>query len=515
MDFDEISGKDEAMNHFEGNAAVDDVSEPTEAEQAKAELTLKAPRIRKKLKATLGDDVFTSWFESLEFDRVDGDCIVVTVPVKFLQRWILSHYMDALLTCCASEFSSVERADVQVRQPTPAKLVSVVAAPQGERAAPTQQTGDRRPMPSDAKAIQAHIGRNGVNGFEGSPLDARCTFDTFIVGPSNRMAHAAAIQAAETVFADERGFNPLFLHSNVGLGKSHLLHAIAWEVKRRTPNAQVLYLTAERFLFQFVEAIRSQDAIAFKNKFRSIDILLIDDFEFMQGDKTEQEFEHIINALLDAGRQLVVASARPPAQIERLNDRMRSRLQRGLVTELQPLSVELRYKILERRVHEKRVQDPLFEISPEILTALSERLTENGRELEGAINHLFANWQVTRAPATMETADAVMRGLVQGIEPRRIKIEDILRIVSRHYAVTRADIVSQRRHRSVVWPRQIGMYLAKQLTSRSLPEIGRRFGDRDHTTVLHAIRKIDRELEGNTRLRDELETLKTQLSRSS
>lgn len=363
--------------------------------------------------------------------------------------------------------------------------------------------------------MQPHVGRNAVNGFEGSPLDARCTFETFIVGPSNRMAHAAAIQAAETVFAEDRGFNPLFLHSNVGLGKSHLLHAIAWEVKRRTPHAQVLYLTAERFLFQFVEAIRSQDAIAFKNKFRSIDILLIDDFEFMQGDKTEQEFEHIINALLDAGRQLVVASARPPAQIERLNDRMRSRLQRGLVTELQPLNVDLRYKILERRMQEKRAQDPLFEIDREILTVLSERLTENGRELEGAINHLFANWQVTRQAATMETADAVMRGLVQGIEPRRIKIEDILRIVSRHYAVTRADIVSQRRHRSVVWPRQIGMYLAKQLTSRSLPEIGRRFGDRDHTTVLHAIRKIDRELTANTRLRDELETLKSQLSRSS
>jgi chromosomal replication initiator protein len=192
---------------------------------------------------------------------------------------------------------------------------------------------------------------------------------------------------------------------------------------------------------------------------------------------------------------------------------MRSRLQRGLVTELQPLSAELRYKILERRIQDKRAQDPLFEIGHEILTALSERLTENGRELEGAVHHLFAHWQVTRAPATMETADAVMRGMVQGIEPRRIKIEDILRIVSRHYAVTRADIVSQRRHRSVVWPRQIGMYLAKQLTSRSLPEIGRRFGDRDHTTVLHAIRKIDRELAANTRLRDEIETLKSQLSR--
>ncbi len=503
------------MSNFEDTNGCDDALDLDDSEAVRADLVLKAPRIRAMLRARLGDDVFTNWFGAMEFDHVDDTAVRISVPVKFLRNWIQSHYSEDVLACCRSEFPGIERVDVQLRQPAPVQSKPAVAAASfAERPAQPQMASDRRPGSIDVKVVPPQVGRNAVNGFEGSPLDARCTFETFIVGPSNRMAHAAAVQAAETVFAEDRGFNPLFLHSNVGLGKSHLLHAIAWEVKRRTPHAQVLYLTAERFLFQFVEAIRSQDAIAFKNKFRSIDILLIDDFEFMQGDKTEQEFEHIINALLDAGRQLVVASARPPAQIERLNDRMRSRLQRGLVTELQPLSGELRYKILERRVQEKRAQDPLFEISREILTVLSERLTENGRELEGAINHLFANWQVTRAPATMETADAVMRGLVQGIEPRRIKIEDILRIVSRHYAVTRADIVSQRRHRSVVWPRQIGMYLAKQLTSRSLPEIGRRFGDRDHTTVLHAIRKIDRELEGNNRLRDELETLKSQLSRS-
>ena len=497
---------------------LDENSERAEKIAALAELHQRVPRIRAMLKTRLGEDVFSSWFGSLEFDSVDDASVRVSVPVKFLRNWIQAHYVEDLLACCRAEFPTIERVDIHLRQPAPVQKrpMAVVAQHRLENAPqPAPALLDRRPVMGEPQLTATTIGRNSVNGFEGSPLDARYTFETFIVGPSNRMAHAAAIQAAETVFAEDRGFNPLFLHSNVGLGKSHLLHAIAWEVKRRTPHAKVLYLTAERFLFQFVEAIRSQDAIAFKNKFRSIDILLIDDFEFMQGDKTEQEFEHIINALLDAGRQLVVASARPPAQIERLNDRMRSRLQRGLITELQPLSGDLRLKILERRMQEKRSQDPLFEISHEILSVLAERLTENGRELEGAVNHLFANWQVTRAAATMETAEAVMRGLVQGIEPRRIKIEDILRTVSRHYAVTRADIISQRRHRSIVWPRQIGMYLAKQLTSRSLPEIGRRFGDRDHTTVLHAIRKIDRELEGNTRLRDEIETLKSQLSRSS
>jgi chromosomal replication initiator protein len=275
----------------------------------------------------------------------------------------------------------------------------------------------------------------------------------------------------------------------------------------------VLYLTAERFRYQFVEAVKAQDAMAFKDKFRAIDILLIDDLEFMRGEKTEQEFEHIINSLLDGGRQVVVASARPPSQLDGLNDRMRSRLQRGLVTEIGCMDPSLRLKILEKRAHEKRVADPSFQVPEEVVALLADRLTESGRELEGAINRLYLTWQLMRAPVTLDIAETIIRDLVQGIEPRRIKIDDILRIVSRHFAVSKQDILSQRRHRSVVRPRQIGMYLAKHLTSRSLPEIGRRFGDRDHTTVLHAIRKIDKEVGENPRLKDEIEELKRQLSR--
>jgi chromosomal replication initiator protein len=360
--------------------------------------------------------------------------------------------------------------------------------------------------------MQTSGSRLQVNGLEGSPLDPRYTFDSFMVGPSNRMAHAGATQVADTVFADERGFNPLYIHSPVGHGKTHLLHAIAWEVSRRAPHAKVLYLTAERFRFQFVEALKAQDAMAFKDRFRSIDMLLIDDLEFMQGEKTELEFDHIINSLLDSGRQLVVASARAPGQLVRLNDRMRSRLQRGLVTEMGSLDFDLRLKILERRVHEKRAADASFEIPREAIALLAERLTESGRELEGVVTRLYAIWQYMRTPITLDIVEAAIRDLVHGIEPRRIKIEDILRIISRHYGVSKGDILSQRRHRSVVWPRQIGMYLAKQLTARSLPEIGRRFGNRDHTTVLHAIRKIEGELNGNTRLKDEIEDLKKQLS---
>jgi chromosomal replication initiator protein len=356
------------------------------------------------------------------------------------------------------------------------------------------------------------VGRTSVGGFEGSPLDPRYTFESFVVGASNRMAHAGATQVAEAAMGDVPGFNPLYIHSSVGLGKTHLLHAIAWDVKRRAPHAQVLYLTAERFRYQFVEALRSQDPLSFKEKFRAINILLIDDLEFMQGERTEQEFDHIINSLLDGGRQVVVASARAPNHVDRLNERMRSRLQRGLVTEIGPLDHELRLKVLEKRLSEKRAIDPSFTLGREILELLAERLTESGRELEGAVTRLYATWQYMRTSITPDVTETVIRDLVHGLEPRRIKIEDILRIISRHFGVSKGDLLSQRRHRSVVWPRQVGMYLAKQLTARSLPEIGRRFGNRDHTTVLHAIRKIEGELAGNPRLKEELEELKKLLS---
>ena len=477
-------------------------------------------KVRALLRARLGDDIFTSWFNALEFESFDGKTVKVSVPVKFLRNWIQSHFLDDLLMCCRSEFEGAEHIDVVLRQPgTPAQRPSSASlAPAPERDAPQQtarpvyatEPATSRPMP---RAVMVSPARTGAGGFEGSPLDPNHTFESFVVSGSNRMAHAGATQVAEMALKSNPGFNPLFIHSSVGLGKTHLLHAIAWDVKRNAPNAQVLYLTAERFRYQFVEALRSQDPMSFKEKFRQVHMLLIDDLEFMQGEKTELEFDHIINALLDGGRQVVVASARPPSHIERLNERMRSRLQRGLVTEIGGFDFDLRYKVLERRLGDKRAIEPAFDLSPAVLDLLATRLTESGRELEGAVNRLFLTWQHVRQPLTIDIAETVIRDLVQGLEPRRIKIEDILRIVSRHYGVSKGDLLSQRRHRAVVWPRQVGMYLAKHLTARSLPEIGRRFGDRDHTTVLHAIRKIEGQMTADARLRDELDELKKQLSR--
>ena len=472
-------------------------------------------RIRAMLKARLGDEIFSSWFNSLEIEACENGIVRASVPVKFLRNWIQSHYADALLACCKAEFPDAERVDVGLRQPagpaTRAALDNGMRDTGGHPATGQQSSTHSGMRPNVARTTQPAPGRTQAGGFEGSPLDPRYTFDSFVIGPANRMAHAGATQVAETVLSDIRSFNPLYIHASVGLGKTHLLHAIAWDVKQRAPHAQVLYLTAERFRYQFVEALRSSDPLAFKEKFRSIDILLIDDLEFLHGQQTEQEFDHIINSLLDGGKQVVVASARAPNHIEKLNERMRSRLQRGLVTELGALDHELRLRVLEKRVAEKRQLDPTFEIGRDVLDLLAERLTESGRELEGAITRLHATWQYMRTPIRLDIAETIVRDLVQGIEPRRIKIEDILKTVSRHFGVSKGDILSQRRHRSVVWPRQIGMYLAKQLTSRSLPEIGRRFGNRDHTTVLHAIRKIEGEITNSVRLKDEIEELKKQL----
>lgn len=485
------------------------------AETANGAVEGRGQKVRAMLRAQLGDEIYSSWFKSLEFESFDGRVVKVSVPVKFVRKWIQEHYAERLLHCSRVEFATAERVDVVWRQPGSAIQRPIDARPEAPNAQKAPVSAPQAEAPQRVSVLRPPVlpaQRTSAGGLEGSPLDPRYTFDSFVVGASNRMAHAGATQVAETVLTDAPGYNPLYIHSAVGLGKSHLLQAIAWEVKRRAPTAQVLYLTAERFRYQFVEALRSSDPLAFKERFRNIHMLLIDDLEFLQGERTEQEFDHIINALLDGGKQVVVASARAPNQIERLNERMRSRLQRGLVTELMSLDHDLRLKVLEKRLGEKRAADPSFTLSRDVVELLALRLTENGRELEGAITRLYATWQYMRTPITLDIAETVIRDLVQNLEPRRIKIEDILRIISRHYGVSKGDLLSQRRHRSVVWSRQIGMYLAKHLTARSLPEIGRRFGGRDHTTVLHAIRKIEGEITKNPHLGDELEELKRLLN---
>ena len=457
-------------------------------------------RVKSRLRAELGEDVFASWFRGVEVERVDEEVVHLTVATRFLRNWLRSHYYEFVLRLSRGEWPTVERVEFRVRQPHFG--IEAPKEPLRQRRGPTvvEAAPEAMPLPMPL--------RTGYGGFEGSPLDPRLSFTSFMVGASNRLAHAAAQEVAGAFSTPQPLFNPLFMHGNVGLGKTHLLHAISWDVKQRKPEAQVLYLTAERFMSGFVQALRARDALAFKEKLRKIDILLIDDMEFLQGPTIQQEFCHTLNSLIDGGRQVVVAADRAPTQLDKLDMRMRSRLGGGLVAEIGAMDYELRHKILQKRANEACIETKGLDISDTVLAFLSERLTESGRELEGAVHRLRASYQLTDEPVTLETAEQIVRDLMRGAEPRRVRIDDILRTVSKHYGVNRGDLLSGRRNRSIVRPRQIGMYLAKLLTSRSLPEIGRRFGNRDHTTVLHAIRKIEQLMNDDNQLREDIELLK-------
>jgi chromosomal replication initiator protein len=305
-------------------------------------------------------------------------------------------------------------------------------------------------------------------------------------------------------------FNPLYIHAGVGLGKTHLLQAITW-AGNAGGERKVLYLTAEKFMYGFVSALRTQTALAFKEALRGIGVLVIDDLQFLQGKSTQAEFCHTLNALIDAGRQVVIAADRPPSELESFEDRVRSRLGGGLVVEMGTLGEELRFEILKARVVSARSHHPSFDVPSPVLSYIAKTVTHNGRDLEGALNRLLAHNKLTGQSVTLEMAEREVRDLIRPQEPKRVKIEDIQRVVARQYNVSRSDLLSSRRTANVVRPRQVAMYLAKTLTLRSLPEIGRRFGGRDHTTVLHAVRKIVGLVGNDMALAEEIEILKRQL----
>ncbi len=447
---------------------------------------------------------FSSWFASVEFEDEQNGLVILSVSTRFLKSWIQSHYGDLLMALWREESELIRRIDLYVRgavRPKPAQ--SKVQSKPADVV--DKDSGFTRPAATIAMSHdQDQLG--------GSPLDPRLTFETFVVGQSNTLAHAAAKQVAMAQPGQPVSFNPLFLHASVGLGKTHLLQAIAWEAKKSNSSAKVLYLTAERFMYSFVQALKSQSALDFKDTLRDIDILLIDDLQFLQGKSIQQEFCHTLNSLIDGARQVVVAADRPPVELESLDERVRSRLAGGLVSELQPLEKELRRSILADRASQAARRDPNLTIPELVLDHVAGIIRSNGRDLDGAFNRLMAHNQLTGAPISIEMAEQALKDLVRSKEPRRIRIEDIQRVVSKHYNVSRSDLLSSRRTRTIVRPRQIAMYLSKMLTPRSLPEIGRRFGGRDHTTVLHAVRKIEELAASDNGLQQEIEMLKRNIA---
>jgi chromosomal replication initiator protein len=466
-------------------------------------------RLRLQLNARLGTDVYSSWFGRMKLAEASRGVVRLSVPTAFLRSWINNHYLQLITELWKAEDPDLLRLEIVVRSATraargpaeaedvkpKAPVRAVQAALSSGTAGPAKPTHPRlMPEPANRQSVL------------GSPLDQRYTFESFVDGPSNRVAFAAARTVAESTATSVR-FNPLFIHASVGLGKTHLLQAIAAESLARRPGSRVVYLTAEYFMWRFATAIRDNNALTLKEQLRDIDLLIIDDMQFLQGKSIQHEFCHLINMLLDSAKQVVVAADRPASELESLEPRVRSRLQGGVSLEMSAPDMPMRLSMLRQRLDAARQDDPSLTIPNEILEHVARTVSGSGRELEGAFNQLLFR-QSFEPELSIERIDELLGHMFRSGEPKRIRIEDIQRIVARHFNVSKTELLSNRRTRNIVKPRQIAMYLAKVMTPRSLPEIGRRFGGRDHTTVLHAVRKIESLSGTDEKMEQELELLR-------
>lgn len=457
-------------------------------------------RISQKLNAQFGDAIFRSWLKPIRFTGSEEGRVMLSVPSRFVREWVCSHYGDAIEALWNEEpVFEGHRLEYVVHNTTQAPA-DTPAAPEPVAANDSQQPAasahiltaanwpSSDPMDSDLQM--------------GSALDPRYTFENYVVGKPNELAHAAARRVAETANVVP-GCNPLFLYGGVGLGKTHLMHAIAWHIRRNHPNRRVLYLSAEKFMYQFIKALRFKETLAFKEQLRSVDVLMIDDVQFISGkDSTQEEFFHTFNALVDQNKQLIISCDRSPSDLEDMEERVRSRLGWGLVADIHATTYELRLGILQSKVEQMQNVN----IPQKVLEFLAHKITSNVRELEGALNRVVAHATLVDRPVTLESTQDVLHDLLRAND-RRISIEDIQKQVAGHYNIKVSDMHSARRSRIVARPRQVAMYLSKKLTSKSLPEIGRKFGGKDHTTVMHAVKRIEELMGSDNEIANDIELL--------
>lgn len=441
-------------------------------------------RVCNGLQSEVGRDEYKNWIEPLEFVGLKAGVARFHAPTGFIGNWVTRNYSDKIRTLFSQCGEDVDRLEFDtVRDEVKPALAA------------KPQTDTRK-------------GATGSAELPGAPLDARFSFDNFIVGKPNELAHAAARRVAE---GGPVTFNPLFLYGGVGLGKTHLMHAIAWEARTRNPDAKVLYLSAEQFMYRFVQALRFKDTMSFKALFRSVDLLMVDDVQFIAGkDSTQDEFFHTFNALVDQNKQIIISADRAPGEIDGLEDRIKSRLQCGLVVDLHPTDYELRLGILQSKVEAQAVHYPGVEIPNGVLEFLAHRISTNVRVLEGALIRLFAFASLVGRDVTLDVAQECLADILRASD-RKVTIDEIIRKVADHYNIRMTDILSPRRARSIARPRQVAMFLAKRLTSKSLPEIGRRFGGRDHTTVIHAVKKIEELRSVDHQIAEDVEMLRRML----
>ena len=448
-------------------------------------------RVRGRLQDEVGDVEYRSWLRQIGFAGLDGDEVTLTLPTRFMRDWVRSRYSDRLTALWRAQDPRVRRVDIRVGD----------GAGSGPGLAESLAAAEPAPMSAAARGDELMDSRGGASG-----LDKRFDFDSFVVGKPNEFAYACARRVAEQPASP--AFNPLFLYGGVGLGKTHLMHAIAWELLRKQPppRVSVTYLTAEKFMYRFIAAIRNHAQIEFKRELRSADVLMIDDVEFLIGkENTQEEFFHTFNALVDAGRQIVVSAEKSPSEIGKLDERLRTRLGCGMVADLHTTTYELRLAILAAKASRAGVAVP-----PKVMEFLANKITSNVRELEAALNRLIAHANLFGRPLNLETTHEVLHDVLKAHD-RRVTIDEIQRRVAEHFHVRLSDMSSPRRARAVARPRQVAMYLAKQLTERSLPEIGRMFGNRDHTTVMHAVARITELTQRDAAFAEDVELLRRML----
>jgi len=423
----------------------------------------------------------------LAYIGADKDQLTLSAPSPFVGNWVQRNHGETIRLLMAQEGIKATRVQFIIEEEqTNAPKAPVPIMQANSNSAPRNTAADRPEV----------------------MLDKRFTFDRFVVGKPNELAHAAARRVAES---DDVSFNPLFLYGGVGLGKTHLMHAIAWDIRARKPGAKVLYLSAEQFTHRFIQALRYKDMLNFKDMFRSVDVLMVDDVQFIAGkDSTQDEFFHTFNALVDQNKQIVISADRSPGEIENIDERIKSRLQWGLVVDIHPTDYELRMGILQSKAEASRQFYRDVTIAPGVIEFLAHRISSNVRVLEGALTRLLAWGDLTHKQVTVDHAREVLADIIR-VSEKKVTIEEIIRRTADHYNLRINDILSARRSRNVARPRQVAMFLSKQLTSKSLPEIGRRFGGRDHTTVIHAVKKVTELIASDPSIEEDVEMLRRAL----
>ncbi len=477
-----------------------------------SELSGQWARIRGALREEFGEAAFRSWLKPLTLVGHDGGEVRISVPTRFMRDWIATHYAERIHILWCEENTDISGVKILVHPTGPGSAQDSAtdsapgSAPDGPApevfSAGTSESTASLGITAGDPTLGNGTGPNWQKNVS-APLDPNYTFSNFVVGKPNELAFAAARRVAES---DHVPFNPLFLYGGVGLGKTHLMHALAWHIRQRTPGRRVIYLSAEKFMYQFIRALRFKNTMAFKDLFRSVDVLMIDDVQFINGkDSTQEEFFHTFNALVDQNHQIVISADKSPNDLEGIEERMRSRLGWGLVADIHPTTYELRLGILQSKAESLKAEIPL-----KVLEFLAHKITSNVRELEGALNRIIAHATLVGRPVSLESSQEVLHDLLR-VSDRRVTIEQIQKRVATHFNIKLSEMSSARRARAVARPRQVAMYLAKQLTSRSLPEIGRKFGNRDHTTVMHAVRRVEELRTDDNSFNEDVELLQRML----